>query len=455
MILFQYVRALSVPLFLWLLLLLSAGQGEAATQPNGLFLENAVPPAAQGVVYVLGVADHPTFRKWQLDMLLEGAGEVFVAFGETKLSVPTRLAEIDPRLYPQGEHQLRLRVVHSNLNYDEYFLPFPITLSKTGAPASLPAAQPAPSVVISPPPALPAGNGIAVTSRNGLLAVEGVADHPAFRKWQVDLLLAGDADQSVFLAVGEERVTRPRELVTFDPADYPAGEHRLRLRVVHSNLNYDEYLLPLVIGAGRGVTPATATGERSKLLVRSSAEGKAIYLTFDDGPHPRNTPQILEVLAEYNAKATFFVVGSQAQGRGQLLKEMYDSGHALANHSWSHRKLGNAAWEIFEEEVSATAQILGGYGSRCLRPPYGDVGSNLIANAQEAGYTLVYWSVDSLDWKSQAADAITEEVLRHAKPGAIVLLHDGGGSRAGTVAALRTILATLTAEGYTFPALCR
>jgi peptidoglycan/xylan/chitin deacetylase (PgdA/CDA1 family) len=191
------------------------------------------------------------------------------------------------------------------------------------------------------------------------------------------------------------------------------------------------------------------------LIARSDEGHKAIYLTFDDGPHPRNTPRILEVLAEYNAKATFFVVGSQAQGRGTLLKEMYEAGHALANHSWSHRKLGNADWETFAREVDATAQVLGGYASPCLRPPYGDVGPQLIANAAEVGYRLIYWSVDSLDWKSQNAESIANEVLTYARPGAIVLLHDGGGSRGGTVEALGAILATLTEEGYTFLALCR
>lgn len=422
----------------------------ARAEENGLFLAGADPSAVQGLVEIYGVAAHPTFRKWQLDLLLETGDAHFLALGEKPAPVGGLFATVDSRLYPDGAHRLRLRVVHSNLNYDEYFLPVYFANQSAPRPVSAPASPAAgPRPRPAQAPAL-TGNGLSVEMQGGQLAVLGIATHPAFRKWQLDLLLGGDAGQAVFLAMGEEPLAAPAPLATVDSAAFPPGDHQLRLRVVHSNLNYDEYFLPLAIGPG----PAPA-GRPNRLLARASDAGKAVYLTFDDGPHPRNTPQILEVLAEYNAKATFFVVGSHAQGRGELLKSIWDGGHAIGNHTWGHRKLGAADWETFEREVSSTARLLGSYGSRCLRPPYGDVGPNLYANAQEAGYVIVYWSVDSLDWKSQNPERIAREVLRHVYPGAIVLLHDGGGSRAGTVEALRTILAALTAEGYTFPALCR
>lgn len=423
---------------------------------NGLSLTGADPSAVQGLVEIYGVADHPTFRKWQLDLLLEAGDAQFLALGEEPVATEGLLASLDSRHYPDGAHRLRLRVVHSNLNYDEYFLPvrFANQPGAQGEAAAQPAGAarpPAPGPRTNPAPALSLlGNGLSVTGQGGQLSVFGIATHPTFRKWQLDLLLGGDAQQAVFLAMSEEPIPVAAPLATVESAAFPPGAHQLRLRVVHSNLNYDEYFLPLAIGPG--LAPA---GRPSRLVARASDAGKAVYLTFDDGPHPINTPQILEVLAEYDAKATFFVVGSLAQGRGELLKSIYDGGHAIGNHTWGHRKLGGADWEIFEREVGATARVLGGYGSRCLRPPYGDVGPNLYANAQEAGYTIVYWSVDSLDWKRQNPERIAEEVLGHVYPGAIVLFHDGGGSRAGTVEALRTILAALTAEGYTFPALCR
>jgi peptidoglycan-N-acetylglucosamine deacetylase len=445
-------------LLLCLASLILSPAAHAQSPANGLTLDNGNPAAVSGVVSVLGVADHPTFRKWQLDLLLDDAETVFLAFGENPLPSPDLLFVLDTRLYPDGAHQLRLRVVHSNLNYDEYFLPVQI-VNQTGSGAipahpqpAQPAAQPAPAP--APAPIL-AGNGMSVVAQGDQLAVRGVAAHPTFRKWQVDLLINGDANQSVFLGVGEGRVATERELLTISPADYPAGSHQLRLRVVYQHLDYDEYLTPLTIGSGgMGVSSLSATN-RSRLVIRGPADGKAIYLTFDDGPHSRHTPQILEVLAEYNAKATFFVVGRHAQGQGDLLKNIYEAGHAIGNHSWNHSKLGSADWDTFEKEVGATAQLLGGYGSRCLRPPYGDVGPKLFANAAEAGYTLVYWSVDPLDWLNQNPETIASRVLTRVQPGAIVLLHDGGNSRAGTIEALKTILATLSAEGYTFPALCR
>ena len=440
-------------------LLISVTTAQAQAQPNGLTIDGADPAALHGVVSVIGVADHPSFRKWQLDLLLDGDATVFLALGEKRQAAATPLVALDTRLYPDGDYRLRLRVVHSNLNYDEYFLPIHIAnQSGPGLSPAVASQQPIPAaqtVAAPAPPPILAGNALALVVQGTLLSVRGVADHPSFRKWQIDLLLYGDANQAVFLAVGEERVPAARELTTFDSANYPEGGHQLRLRVVHSNLNYDEYLLPLAIGPGNAVRASGPDGMRGPLLIHASAQNKAIYLTFDDGPHPTNTPQILAVLAEYNAKATFFVVGSQAQGQGDLLKKIYEAGHAIGNHSWSHRKLGGLDWETFEDEVGATAGVLGSYGSRCLRPPYGDVGKQLYANAKQAGYSLVYWSVDPLDWLNQNAETIASRVLTRASPGAIVLLHDGGDSRAGTVAALRTILATLTTEGYTFPALCR
>lgn len=443
-------RFLLAALFVCAVLFTPTLSAPARAEENGLSLAGADPAAVQGLVEVYGVADHPTFRKWQLDLLLEAGDAHFLALGEEPIRAGGLLVTVDSRLYPDGAHRLRLRVVHSNLNYDEYFLPVHFANQSAPRPVSAarpPAAGPQPT----PAPSLePTGNGLSVEAQGGQLAIFGTATHPTFRKWQLDLLLGGDAQQAVFLAMGEEPVPAPAQLATVESAAFPPGEHQLRLRVVHSNLNYDEYFLLLAVGPG-----LAPPGKPRRLLARASDAGKAVYLTFDDGPHPRHTPQILEVLAEYDAKATFFVVGSHAQGRGELLKSIYEAGHAIGNHTWGHRKLGAADWETFEAEVGATARVLGSYGSRCLRPPYGDVGPNLYANAQEAGYVIVYWSVDSLDWKRQNPERIAEEVLGHVYPGAIVLLHDGGGSRAGTVEALRTILAALKADGYTFPALCR
>jgi peptidoglycan/xylan/chitin deacetylase (PgdA/CDA1 family) len=448
----------------WLAFLFVFTSNTQAQSPqlNGLLLDGADPTALSGVVRVFGVADHPTFRKWQIDLVLDDENVAFLSLGEKPQVAPGLLVALDTQIYPDGEYRLRLRVVHGSLNYEEYFLPVRIANGSSPIVSDIPPvaspSQPAPlpQPVAAPAPTTPLSqNGLSLTSQDGLLSVRGVADHPAFLKWQIDLLLYGDADQAAFLAVGEERVPDATQLTSFYSADYPEGEHQLRLRVVRRDQNYDEYLLPVVIGSGNSYFATGRDGAPTPLQIRGPAENKAIYLTFDDGPHPDNTPQILEVLAEYNAKATFFVVGSRAQGQGDLIKSMYEAGHAIGNHSWSHRKLDNMDWETFEDEIGATAEVLGGYSSRCLRPPYGNVGQKLYDNAKQAEYRIIYWNVDPLDWLNQNPETIANRVLTRARPGAIVLLHDGGDSRAGTVAALRTILATLTADGYTFPALCR
>ena len=463
---FQPTRTLRLffgVLAFWLAFLSVSTPNTQAQSPqlNGLLLDGADPTALSGVVRVFGVADHPAFRKWQLDLILDDENAAFLSLGEKPQVAPGLLAALDTHIYPDGEYRLRLRVVYGSLNYDEYFLPIRIANgSSQDNPAASPAAsvpQPAPisQPVPAPAPATPPINSLSLVAQGDLLSVRGVAVHPDFLKWQVDLLLHGDDNQALFFAVGEDPVPTISELTAFYPADFPEGEHQLRLRVVRRDQNYDEYLLPMVNGAGSSYFATARDGAPTPLQIRGPAENKAIYLTFDDGPHPDNTPQILEVLAEYNAKATFFVVGSRAQGQGDLIKSMYEAGHAIGNHSWSHRKLDNMDWETFEDEMGATAEVLGGYGSRCLRPPYGNVGQKLYDNAKQAEYRIIYWNVDPLDWLNQNPETISNRVLARPPPGAIVLLHDGGDSRAGTVAALRTILATLTEEGYTFPALCR
>jgi len=181
---------------------------------------------------------------------------------------------------------------------------------------------------------------------------------------------------------------------------------------------------------------------------------KVLYLTFDDGPS-QYTQAVLDVLARHNAKATFFVLGRQANGRGDLLHAMYAAGHGVASHTYNHPSLPALSRGRFDAEVADTAAVLGDLDHGCLRPPYGAVSKAVRAEAAEDGYRLVLWTIDPRDWARPGAAAIAERVIGRAHDGGIVVMHDGGGDRSQTVAALDTILTQLAAQGYQFGALCR
>jgi peptidoglycan/xylan/chitin deacetylase (PgdA/CDA1 family) len=203
--------------------------------------------------------------------------------------------------------------------------------------------------------------------------------------------------------------------------------------------------------------PLHAEGEQPRPLppaLPAEAGDKVLYLTFDDGPS-NYTAQILDVLARYDAKATFFVLGRQAAGQQELLAAMFAAGHGIANHTYSHPSLPALGKQRFTDEVLGTANVLGGLDHGCLRPPYGAANNSVRTYAADLGYSIVTWTIDPRDWSRPGAGAIAQRVIGRAFPGGVVVMHDGGGDRSQTVAALETILATLRAQGYTFGALCR
>jgi peptidoglycan/xylan/chitin deacetylase (PgdA/CDA1 family) len=183
-----------------------------------------------------------------------------------------------------------------------------------------------------------------------------------------------------------------------------------------------------------------------------------VYLTFDDGPTPAYTPPILALLARYQARATFFVIGRNAAAHPELVRQEHAAGHGVGNHTWNHRRLTDLGGGRLEAEVDATSAVIGratGTPVRCLRPPYATVDAAGAARARARGLRLVLWDVDSNDWRRPGAAAIAGRVLGQVGSGDVVLLHDGGGNRTQTVAALEQVLASLSARGFRFSALCR
>jgi peptidoglycan/xylan/chitin deacetylase (PgdA/CDA1 family) len=184
--------------------------------------------------------------------------------------------------------------------------------------------------------------------------------------------------------------------------------------------------------------------------------GPAIYLTFDDGPNPTWTPKVLEVLARYNARATFFVLGANVDAYPWIAANIAAAGHAIGNHSYTHANLGVLGWSSVDSELSSTQDAIRratGRSTRCVRPPYGSVNGTVRGVASDLGLDIWLWDVDPRDWSRPGTWAIANNVLSNAAPNRVVLMHDGGGERSQTVAALETILAELSARGYRFEAL--
>ena len=200
------------------------------------------------------------------------------------------------------------------------------------------------------------------------------------------------------------------------------------------------------------------------VVQRTGAREKLVALTFDDGPDADWTPKILDILEHYHVPATFFIVGENGVANRGLLKRMASDGDEIGNHSYTHPNMADEARTGIRLEMNATQRLIEAYTGRSTRlfraPYFGDAEPTTADEllpaliAQEHGYTVVGLHVDPGDWKRPGADAIVErtiEAVEHPQPDRsanIVLLHDGGGDRAQTIAALPRIIERLEADGY-------
>lgn len=201
----------------------------------------------------------------------------------------------------------------------------------------------------------------------------------------------------------------------------------------------------------------------SYYVVESSGkpEGKVVSLSFDDGPDPKFTPEILDILKARGVPASFFVVGVEAEQSPNLLRREYAEGHTIGNHTYSHPNIAAVSAERTRLELAATLRIIEhttGRSTKLFRPPYNADSEPQtidevipILRAQQAGYLSIGERIDPRDWQPGITpDAILADIMAEKDEGNIVLLHDGGGDREATVAALPRIIDTLRAQGYRF-----
>ncbi|MBJ7295133.1 MAG: polysaccharide deacetylase family protein [Dolichospermum sp.] len=187
--------------------------------------------------------------------------------------------------------------------------------------------------------------------------------------------------------------------------------------------------------------------------VEPSNKEKVIALTIDDGPWPKTTAEMLDILKRNNVKATFFWVGSALQENPEIAKRVVAEGHAIGNHTWHHwyRKMDEATAKSEIEKTNELIYKTTGVKTSFFRPPGGYLNNGLAAYAKSQKNSVVMWSVTSADTDPRAKyQVFVKNVIRDAKPGAIVLMHDGGGNRERTVKALPAIVSGLKQQGYRF-----
>lgn len=193
--------------------------------------------------------------------------------------------------------------------------------------------------------------------------------------------------------------------------------------------------------------------EAGSIIWDIQTKEKVVALTFDDGPHPKYTQQVLDLLKKYEAKGTFFVVGQLAEKSPEVVLRMYEDGHELANHTYTHpftKSVSKIVKEI--KETNDTIYSITGYSPNLFRPVEGYYTDDMVDKVVKDGYKIVMWSwhQDTEDWKNPGVNTIVNTVLNGIKEGDVVLFHDGGGNREQTVKALEEILPELKKQGYKF-----
>jgi peptidoglycan-N-acetylglucosamine deacetylase len=186
------------------------------------------------------------------------------------------------------------------------------------------------------------------------------------------------------------------------------------------------------------------------------SEDKIVALTFDDGPDDKYTNDVLQILKEFDIKATFFVIGKNIKTYPRFMEQIINEGHAIGNHTWSHVNLTDLSASQIKKELDKTNQILKkefGVETDLVRPPFGAMDERTLKVLTDLGFHTFKWSVDTRDWAGTDSSAIIQNVRDNVKPGGVVLQHSAGGKGGNldnTLEALPVIISDLKEKGYQF-----
>ena len=203
------------------------------------------------------------------------------------------------------------------------------------------------------------------------------------------------------------------------------------------------------VAAGRPAVSASAS-KRLLPIYCTEQPDKIVSISFDAAWGAEDTQMLIDIMAEYNVKATFFVVGEWVDKYPDSVKALHDAGHEIMNHSDTHPHMSNLSREAMMKEINGCndkIEAITGVRPILLRPPYGDYNNALIEVLGEMGMYGIQWDVDSLDWKGLTAPEITKRVTGKVGNGSIVLFHNAAEH---TPAALPDIIKTLQNDGYRF-----
>lgn len=207
--------------------------------------------------------------------------------------------------------------------------------------------------------------------------------------------------------------------------------------------------------SGGRISDYTYEGEENDVVVANRSAVKQVALTFDDGPCKRYTPEILDILNEYGIKATFFVVGKNAQQYPEIVLEEYNKGHEIGNHTYSHPNLRGLSAKRISDEITKTQEILSkitGKSPALFRPPGGYLNNDIVDCIGQSNCRPVLWSwrQDTKDWSNTPSEQIVNNILGNLKDGDIILFHDFHSGKSPTPDALRKLIPILINDGYSF-----
>jgi peptidoglycan-N-acetylglucosamine deacetylase len=188
---------------------------------------------------------------------------------------------------------------------------------------------------------------------------------------------------------------------------------------------------------------------KGNVVFQGSSNLPEVALTFDDGPSIY-TPQVLSILQANSIHATFFCVGEWVSYYPNYVQQEYNAGNVVGNHTWDHPDLTTLSTADVQTQISKTSTLIQqtiGVQPTLFRPPYGSINASVKGQIAQMNLTPVLWDIDTLDWKQPGSDAIVNAVVGQAGDGDIILMHDGGGDRSQTVAALPRIIQGLRAHG--------